>query len=344
MSVATRWVLLAALLSACAEQKPLGTLISNALVYDGSGGAPRITSVRIVGERIDTVGDLRPEPDEWYIEGLGLALAPGYIELRPGDGGAADRGAAGSVSRGVTTMVIGVDGQAPWPIGPFLTGLDSTPIALNTAAFAGLPVLRARAGVPEGRGPTVPERDSLRALLYAELDGGALGLAVRLDNSTAPAELAYLAGSTGAEGGRLLIQVDGESAAPWRQVREAVRVAHGAGIPLFLHVAGVWRAGLADTLARLLDSARTAGAQVITTVPTSIPREERIRQRTSLPARALGLRDRGVVRVRAWADLVLFDTTATSDSAGIRMVWINGEVVWEKGQGGTRYPGRVVRK
>jgi N-acyl-D-amino-acid deacylase len=341
---ATALLLLAALLlPACGERKPPGTLISNALVYDGSGGAPRVTSVRIVGERIDTVGDLRPEPDEWYIEGLGFALAPGYIDLRPGDGEAGDRGAVGSVSRGVTTMVIGVDGRAPSPIGSLLSGLDSTPIALNTAAFAGLQSLRARVGIPDGRAPTLLERDSLRALLFAELDGGALGLAARLDTA-APSELLYLAGSTGAEGGRLLLQVDGDNAALWRQVGEGVRVAQDAGIPLYIHVAGPARPGLADTLTRLLDSARTAGAQVITAMQVAGPREERIRQRTSLPARALGLRDRGVVRVRAWADLVLFDTTATSDSVGIRMVWINGEVVWEHGQGGTRYPGRVVRK
>lgn len=321
------------------EPRPLGTLIVNALVYDGSGGAPRVTSVRIVGERIDTIGELRPEPDEWFIDGAGLALAPGAIELRPGDGGADDRDGVGSISRGVTTMVLGVDGHSPMPIGSLFARLDSTPIALNTAAFAGLASLRA-GGPP----------DALRSLLFAELDGGALGLSAFLepgDADDAPrpaADLVDLARSTSAEGGRLLLRIDRDSPHLWDQVRAAIELSRDAGLPVFLHLAGDARAGLTDTLATLLDSARTAGAQVVASVLPPGPRELRIHERTGLPARALGLRDRGAIRLRAWADLVLFDTTATSDSAGIRMVWVNGDVVWENGRGGGRWPGRPIRR
>jgi N-acyl-D-aspartate/D-glutamate deacylase len=75
---------------------------------------------------------------------------------------------------------------------------------------------------------------------------------------------------------------------------------------------------------------------------------------TSLAARNVGIRDRGVIRKGAYADLVLFDTAMVADQAtttdpqlpslGVSMVWVNGEVVYEKGKTTEKYPGRVIRR
>jgi N-acyl-D-amino-acid deacylase len=80
---------------------------------------------------------------------------------------------------------------------------------------------------------------------------------------------------------------------------------------------------------------------------------ETVRKMTALAARNMGLRDRGSIRIGAFADLVLFDTTAVLDHAttgdprrpatGIRQVWVNGEVVYENGKTTGRYPGRALR-
>lgn len=66
---------------------------------------------------------------------------------------------------------------------------------------------------------------------------------------------------------------------------------------------------------------------------------EAIRKMTSLPARRLGWKDRGVIQAGAYADLVLFNSdividrsTYTSPStlpAGIEKVFVNGVLVWE---------------
>jgi N-acyl-D-amino-acid deacylase len=68
----------------------------------------------------------------------------------------------------------------------------------------------------------------------------------------------------------------------------------------------------------------------------------------------MGIADRGVIRSGAYADLVLFDPATIADQAtttepqkpatGVRMVWVNGEVVYENGSPTGRYPGRVVRR
>ncbi|HUT73445.1 MAG TPA: D-aminoacylase [Armatimonadota bacterium] len=80
---------------------------------------------------------------------------------------------------------------------------------------------------------------------------------------------------------------------------------------------------------------------------------EAIRKLTSLPARRLGLEDRGIIRRGAYADLVLFDPDRIADRAtyddpiqppaGIRGVWVNGRAVARDGELTGALPGRVLR-
>jgi N-acyl-D-amino-acid deacylase len=63
-----------------------------------------------------------------------------------------------------------------------------------------------------------------------------------------------------------------------------------------------------------------------------------VHRMTGLPARVFGLKDRGVISVGAFADLVLFDSETVIDRAtfespteaatGIECVWVNGKAVW----------------
>ena len=80
--------------------------------------------------------------------------------------------------------------------------------------------------------------------------------------------------------------------------------------------------------------------------------EEAIRKMTSLPAGILGLEDRGVLRVGARADLVLFDPAAVHETAswsepmqhaeGFDLVVVNGRIVRERGALTGVRPGRVL--
>lgn len=77
-----------------------------------------------------------------------------------------------------------------------------------------------------------------------------------------------------------------------------------------------------------------------------------IPQMTSLTARRLGLKDRGVIRERAAADLVLLSTPKdratfedpTLPPEGIDLVVVNGAVVAENGRHTGATPGRVLRR
>jgi N-acyl-D-amino-acid deacylase len=82
--------------------------------------------------------------------------------------------------------------------------------------------------------------------------------------------------------------------------------------------------------------------------------EDAVRRMTGLAAERFGLRDRGIIRSGAFADLVLFDREriidrATFDdparpAAGIVAVWVNGDRVLDGGRETGRRPGRVLRR
>ena len=84
-----------------------------------------------------------------------------------------------------------------------------------------------------------------------------------------------------------------------------------------------------------------------------LPLEEAVRRMSSLPATTFKLKDRGLVRVGAWADLVVFDPAKVTDKAtfkaphqyaiGFKLVLVNGIAVIENDKHlGTR-PGKIIR-
>lgn len=84
------------------------------------------------------------------------------------------------------------------------------------------------------------------------------------------------------------------------------------------------------------------------------PMEEAVHRMTGFAAAKFGLRDRGVVRVGAFADLVLFDPATIIDTgtfedpkrtpAGIRAVFVNGVAAVDGGQVTGKRTGRVLRR
>jgi N-acyl-D-amino-acid deacylase len=266
--------LTALLLAACQSgPKPMGTLIANVTLYDGGDGEGRVTSVRILGDRIDSVGNLRPEPDEWFIDGAGLALAPGFIDTHShADDQILDhRDALAAVSQGITTVVVGQDGGSMFPLSDFFRRLDSTPAAINVASYAGHATLRLAVMGRDDyrRAATRPETDSIRTLLYHEMDAGALGISTGLEydaaHSASYQEVLALAQAAGAEGGRYISHIRSEDRGFWAAIDEIVRLGKDAGLPvqishLKLAQRSLW--GLADSLIAVLDKARADGVQI----------------------------------------------------------------------------------
>lgn len=80
--------------------------------------------------------------------------------------------------------------------------------------------------------------------------------------------------------------------------------------------------------------------------------EDAIRKMSSYPAQRIGLMDRGILRERMKADIVIFDAATIHDAAtfeqphqyaqGVSVVIINGEVAFENGAMTTARPGRIL--
>ena len=84
-----------------------------------------------------------------------------------------------------------------------------------------------------------------------------------------------------------------------------------------------------------------------------MPLETMISKMTSLPARILGIKDRGMIEKRKKADLVIFDPETIGDAAtyespvepssGIQYVFVNGQAVVSSGKTTGLLPGKALR-
>ena len=82
--------------------------------------------------------------------------------------------------------------------------------------------------------------------------------------------------------------------------------------------------------------------------------EDAVRRMTGLSAEQFGLKDRGVLRTGAFADITMFDPATIIDSAtfeqpmtpaaGIDMVMVNGEIIRQEGRVTGARPGRALRR
>ncbi|WP_089724360.1 amidohydrolase family protein [Candidatus Thiosymbion oneisti] len=83
------------------------------------------------------------------------------------------------------------------------------------------------------------------------------------------------------------------------------------------------------------------------------PLEQAVRKMTGLSAQTFALEDHGVLRVGAFADIVLFDPVGVRDRAtfqepttpatGIDQVLVNGEITWRDGAGTGARAGKVLK-
>lgn len=85
-----------------------------------------------------------------------------------------------------------------------------------------------------------------------------------------------------------------------------------------------------------------------------VPLETAIRKMAALPAKKLGIADRGTIMTGNWADIVVFDADRVKDTAtygtphqnsvGIEYVFVNGKLTVERGDLTGELAGQVLRK
>ena len=94
------------------------TLIKNVMIVDGSGTAPEIADVALFDGRILAVGPALSHRAQNVIDGEGLALAPGFIDVHTHDDLSVIHAPKmmPKLSQGVTTVIVGNCGISASPV------------------------------------------------------------------------------------------------------------------------------------------------------------------------------------------------------------------------------------
>ena len=215
-------------------------LLQHLQVYDGTGRASFEADVRIKGERIVAVAPhLRPTGIESVVDEHGLALAPGFIDMHShGDGGLLEDLDAGTITRqGVTTILVGQDGESHYPLADYFGKLKATPPAINVASMVGQATLRAQVmGQDLFRASTPAELEHMKAVLAHELAAGAFGLSTGLEYEQAhfstTEEVVELAKVAAANGGFYISHVRDEANGVFDSYDELLRIGREAHLPV----------------------------------------------------------------------------------------------------------------
>jgi N-acyl-D-amino-acid deacylase len=272
------------LLNACSKdvQTPASsTLLTNAMIFDGSGADPFRGSVRIdySTQRISAVGDVEPVAGEIIYDAEGLAVAPGFIDSHSHHDTELDqyRHMPGVVSQGVTTVIRGMDGFSVEGISDgytstsdFNEAFEANPAAVNFGSFSPHNSIRAAVmGTDYRRHATDDELAAMARLLEADMQAGAFGMSTGLEYEpgiySADEEIVTLARIVAAHAGRYVTHMRDEDDLVMDAIDEVIEIGRKAQIPVHIsHIKLADRAlwGTTDTVIEVLDRARAEGVEV----------------------------------------------------------------------------------
>jgi N-acyl-D-amino-acid deacylase len=247
-------------------------LVAGGRIADGTGAPLVKKDVRVVDGRIAEVGALQAKPGETVIRADRLVLAPGFIDPHnhSEEGLVTDPLAETQVSQGITTLVVGPDGDSPWPIAEWLAAREQNPAAVNVMTMVGHETVRSRVlGKDFRRTATADEIAKMAELVDQGMREGGAGLSSGLEydvgSYASTEEMIGLAKAAARYGGFYMTHVRDEAEKTFAAFEEAIRISREGGLPLQIsHIkmgtVGVW--GKTKEAIEMIDRARKAGQDV----------------------------------------------------------------------------------
>ncbi|ACY48247.1 N-acyl-D-amino-acid deacylase family protein [Rhodothermus marinus] len=252
-------------------------ILEGGTIYDGTGKAPFVADVGLIGDRIAAIGDLKEARAALRLNVDGLAVAPGFIDIHSHAvrGGPETSGifrqplAENYIRQGVTTVFAGQDGSSPLPIGEFLARFELTPAAINLGLFVGHGSVRRAVMGNENRDPTPEELEQMKALVAQAMEEGAWGLSSGLKYVPGAyartEEVIELARVAARYGGIYITHMRDEGLHVLESVKETIRIGREGGLPAQIthaKIIGPRMWGKSREMLRLVDEALQAGVDV----------------------------------------------------------------------------------
>lgn len=240
------------------------TMIKSVEVFDGTGAAPFIADVAIRQNRIEQVGQLDELSAKKVINGQGLALAPGFIDVHTHDDTNVIRhpDCLPKISQGVTTVIVGNCGISASPavltdtppdpmnllgkledfkyptFAAYAKAVQAANPAVNVAALVGHTTLRNNVMDDLLRTATDSEIDQMRQTLAQAMAEGALGLSSGLAYASAKqanaSEVMRLAEILGHYGGIYTTHMRSEFEEIISAMEEAFETGQHAKVPVVI--------------------------------------------------------------------------------------------------------------
>ena len=259
--------------SMAAQNTPGSTVFIHARVADGTGKRLRHANVRIAGGKIVGVGRLKPTREDRVIDARGLVLAPGFIDIHNHSekGLETDPLAESQIAQGITTLVLGADGDSPWPIAEWREMRRKNPASLNVAVFAGHATIRKKVmGEDFKRVATPAEVEQMAQLTEQGMSEGAVGLSSGLEYEVGSYsdtdELVAMASAAARHGGIYETHTRDEGNKSFAALDEEIAIADRAHIAvehshIKVSTTAVW--GKAPEMIRIINAARQRGVDFL---------------------------------------------------------------------------------
>jgi N-acyl-D-aspartate/D-glutamate deacylase len=174
------------------------------------------------------------------------------------------------VAQGITTLVVGLDGEGPFEVEGFMVRFDESAPALNIAAYTGHSTIRRRVmGENFARRSTPEEVKQMEEFVEMGMREGAFGLSTSLasgaSSSASADEILALARIVARYGGSLAFELRNEGEGILDAVKEVIEIGRQARTPiqishLKLTSPSMW--GKAAAVLAEIDKARTQGVDV----------------------------------------------------------------------------------
>jgi N-acyl-D-amino-acid deacylase len=286
-------LLIIPVLHACNNATKYNTIIRNALIYDGNGGAPYKGDIAINADTIAAIGDLSKSKSGEELDAKGMAVAPGFSNMmgHSEESLFQDSRALSDVKQGVTMEVFGESSFAPlnakmkkqareaqgdvkysvsWnTLGEYMNTLEKKGIAVNISSFVGTGTVRQNIIGEDNIAPTKQQLDSMKMLVDQAMEEGALGVTNALiyppDFFAKTDELIALSKEAAKYGGTYSSHMRSEGNRLVEAVNEIITISKEANIPVHIYhlkAAGKNNWNKMDSVIKIVNDARVIGLQI----------------------------------------------------------------------------------